>query len=64
MHPERRGRQCVRLRSESKNILILVGLIALPMIVFGVTYVFVRRILWILGILLMTVLALLLGDAI
>ncbi|MFR8012067.1 MAG: hypothetical protein ACLU8W_09955 [Clostridia bacterium] len=53
-----------KITERIKNILILVGLIALPMIVFGVTYVSVRRLLWILGIPLMTVLALLLGDAI
>lgn len=53
-----------KITERIKNILILVGLIALPMIVFGVTFVFVRRLLWLLGIPLLTVLALLLGDAI
>lgn len=53
-----------KITERVESIFTVAGLIALVLIVFGVTYVFVRRMLWLLGIPLMTVLAVLLGGAV
>lgn len=53
-----------KITERVESIFTVAGLIALVLIVFGVTYVFVRRLLWLLEIPLMTVIAVLFGGAV